>query len=162
MKNITPGPQIFDPTIDPAQTRLVYGIFLAFVLANLVLIPVGALGISAGSLLIRVPRRVLLPIIVLFCVVGSYSLSGNYFDVWVMLGMGLLGFVLESWGVPLAPIVLGLILGGPLEHKFIQCITKDPSPGAFLQSGISIVLAAGCLLMWLGPALGRVLKSGKS
>ncbi len=153
MKNITPGPEIFDPTHDPGQARLVYAVFLVFLLSNLVLVPVGALAIRAGGLLIRVPRQILLPVIVLFCVVGSYAMSANYFDVWVMLGMGLLGFILESRGVPLAPIVLGLILGGPLEHKFIQCITKDASPQAFLGSGISIVLATLCVLLWFGPTL---------
>ncbi|MGW8179386.1 MAG: tripartite tricarboxylate transporter permease, partial [bacterium] len=63
MKNVMPGPQIFT---DPTQSILVHGIFITFILANLVLIPVGFVAIRVGGLLVRVPRRVLLPIILLF------------------------------------------------------------------------------------------------
>jgi putative tricarboxylic transport membrane protein len=126
--------------------------------ANLVLIPVGLAAIRAGSLLVHIPRRVLLPIIVLFCIIGSYAMNASYFDVWVMLAMGLLGFVLEMFRVPLGPVVLGIILGGELEHRFIQCITKDASPGAFLGSGISITLAVLSLALWGAPSLLRLLR----
>ena len=73
----------------------------------------------------RVPRRTLLPVIVMFCVLGSYAIGGSYFDVGLMLGMGLLGFVLERWQVPVGPVVLGIILGGPLEERFIQAMTAS-------------------------------------
>ena len=117
MKDITPGPGIFDMAENPQQAVLVTSIFVTFVVANLILIPIGLAAIRAGSLLIRIPRRVLLPIIVIFCTLGSFSMSGSYFDVWIMLAMGLLGFLLERHHVPLGPIVLGLIMGGELEHR---------------------------------------------
>jgi TctA family transporter len=104
---------------------------------------------------VRIPRQVLLPIIVLFCIVGSYAMNGSYFDVTVMMSMGALGFVLESFRVPLGPVVLGIILGGELEHKFIQCIQKSHSVGAFFNSGISLLLGLSCLLLWLAPVLLR-------
>ncbi|MCP4639901.1 MAG: tripartite tricarboxylate transporter permease, partial [bacterium] len=110
MKNVRPGPEIFEK-----QAALVYSTYLVFVLANLVMIPVGLLAIRAGGYVVRVPRKVLLPLILLFCVIGSYAINGSYFDVWVMLGMGLLGFGLERYAIPLGPVVLGIILGGPLE-----------------------------------------------
>lgn len=160
MKNITPGPNIFDPgsPVDPAsqafhQTVLVFSIYVAFVIANLVLVPLGLAAIRTGTLLIRIPRRVLLPIILMFCIVGSYSLNASYFDVWVMLAMGLLGFVLERYSVPLGPVVLGILLGGPLEHRFIQCLMKSSSPLAFLSGPISILLAVACVALWFAPAL---------
>jgi TctA family transporter len=153
MKNITPGPGIFDASANPHQATLVTSIYVTFVIANLLLIPLGLAAIRVGSLLVNIPRRVLLPLIVLFCVVGSYAMSGSYFDVWVMLAMGLLGFVFESCRIPLGPIVLGLIMGGQLEHRFLQCLTRSAELKDFFASPISIVLALICLASWVLPGL---------
>lgn len=161
MKNITPGPNIFDASEDPAQAALVFGVYVTFVIANLMLLPLGMLAIRVGGVLVRIPRRILLPLIVLFCVIGSYALNGSYFDVTVMMAMGVFGFVLERFGVPLAPIVLGLILGGEVEHKFLQCITKDASLGAFLNGPITICLALICVGLWAGPIIISALRSSK-
>ena len=153
MKNITPGPTIFDASQNPQQAVLVYSIFVTFTLANLLLVPIGLLAIRLGSLLVRIQRRVLLPIIVLFSIVGSFAMFGSYFDVWVMLGMGLLGLVLEKYRVPLGPVVLGIILGSQVEHMFIQCITKSSSPAAFFSSWLSVGLGVASVILWLGPAV---------
>ena len=115
MKDVTPGTDIFQRE----GGALVYSIYLLFLLANLVLLPVGFLAIKAGGALVRVPHRILLPIILLFCVIGAYAVNGSLFDVGVMLAMGLLGFVLDQWRIPLGPVVLGIVLGGPLEERFI-------------------------------------------
>jgi len=155
-KNITPGPNIFDPTDKPEQAALVFSIYVTFILANLILIPLGLLAIRAGSVLVRIPRRILLPLIVIFCIVGSYAMNGSYLDVSVMLVMGLLGFVLESFKIPLGPVVLGIILGGQVEHKFIQCITKSTEAGEFLNSPISIILAIAIAILWCAPTLTSI------
>lgn len=159
MKNITPGPGIFDAAENPGQAALVTSIYLVFVLANLLLIPFGLAAIRLGGLLIRIPREILLPIILLFCVVGSYSLSGSYFDVWVMLAMGLLGFALEKASIPLGPVVLGLIMGGQLEHRFLQSISTDASIGAFFAGPISVSLGLLCIALWISPVLAFVRKT---
>ena len=151
MKNITPGPGIFDAAENPDQATLVVSIYVTFVIANIMLIPLGIAAIRAGTLLIQIPRRVLLPIIVMFCIVGAYSMSGSYFDVSVMLAMGLLGFVLEKYDFPLGPVVLGLILGSQVEHRFLQCLTKSTDILAFFSSPISIVLGIACIMLWFAP-----------
>ncbi|MCH9655857.1 MAG: tripartite tricarboxylate transporter permease [Planctomycetes bacterium] len=148
MKNITPGPEIFN---NPDQLVLVHGIYLTFILVNLLLIPLGFLAIRSGSQLVRVPRRILMPLILMFCVVGSYSINGSYFDVWVMLGMGLIGFTLEVFEIPLGPVVLGIILGGRLEQAFVQNLTKDDSFFSFFNRPISAGLGIFCLALWLIP-----------
>lgn len=155
MKNITPGPGIFDASENPSQAALVTSIYVTFVIANLMLIPLGLAAIRTGSWLVQIPRRVLLPLIVLFCVVGSYAMAGSYFDVWVMLVMGLLGFAFEAYRIPLGPIVLGLIMGGQLEHRFLQCLTRSSAVSAFFASPISIVLGLICVACWLGPVFVR-------
>lgn len=150
MKNITPGPQIF---ASETQSVLVAGIYLTFILANLILIPVGFLAIRSGSHLVRIPRRILIPSIVLFCIVGSYAINGSYFDVGVMLAMGVLGFLLERHGVPLGPVVLGIILGGRLEQTFIQNLTKSDSLWDFFARPVAGFLGLVCVLLWLSPLL---------
>jgi putative tricarboxylic transport membrane protein len=149
MKNIKPGPDIFEK-----QGSLVYSIFLMFLLANLVLIPIGFLAIKTGGYVIRVPRRLLLPVILLFCVIGSYAINGSYFDVGVMLIMGILGFLLERREVPLGPVVLGIILGGPLEERFVQTLTgSGGDPSAFFGRPLAAGLGIVCILLWLTPVL---------
>lgn len=147
MKNITPGPDIFTK-----QTELVYSIYVIFILANVILLPVGFLAIKAASHLIRIPRAILLPAILLFCIVGSYALNASYVDVIVMLTMGVLGFGLERHRVPLAPIVLGLILGPMVEERFIQIMTgSDSLIAGFLnpQRPLALGLAMVFALVWI-------------
>ncbi|MEC8554177.1 MAG: tripartite tricarboxylate transporter permease [Planctomycetota bacterium] len=152
-KNISPGPAIFEASPENSQLVLVLSLYVVFVLANLMLLPLGLVAIRAGTALVRIPRNLLLPLIVLFCVVGSYSMSGSYFDVWVMLVMGVLGFGLERLKIPLGPAVLGLIMGGALEHRFIQSITTSGSLLDFVSRPMAAVLATVCVLLWLGPLL---------
>jgi putative tricarboxylic transport membrane protein len=149
MKNLQPGPQIFEK-----QAVLVHSLYLVFLLANLALLPAGYLAIRASGGLMRVPRHTLLPVIVLFCILGSYSIGGSYFDVGLMLVMGLLGFVLERWEVPVAPVVLGIILGGPLEERFIQAMTGSRgSLWVFFARPTAAVLGLAAIVVWLSPAV---------
>ncbi|MEX0770982.1 MAG: tripartite tricarboxylate transporter permease, partial [Balneolaceae bacterium] len=79
MKNLNPGPDIF---ID--QPVLVYSIYLSFILANIALLVVGYFAIKAGRFVFKIPQRVLLPLILIFCIIGSYAIQGSYFDVGIM------------------------------------------------------------------------------
>ena len=153
MKKIVPGPDIFE---NPEQRTLVYSIYLLFIAANLVLIPLGLLAIRAGTTLVRLPQRILLPCVLLFTIVGSFAFRATYFDVGVMLVMGLLGFVLDRHKVPLGPVVLGLVLGGPLEEKLIQgLIASNGSILAFFSRPVAGVLGVTTIALWLSPTIFR-------
>lgn len=144
MKNLNPGPDIF-----VNQPVLVYSIYLAFILANVALLIVGYFAIKAGRFVVKVPQRILLPLILLFCIIGSFAIQGSYFDVIIMLFMGVLGFALERREVPLGPVVLGIILGGPLEARFIQTLTgSEGIITPFFNRPIAAVLGIGFLLLW--------------
>jgi TctA family transporter len=145
MKNINPGPDIF-----VEQAGLVYSIYTIFIVANLVLLPVGLLAIKTGSQVVRVPQKILMPIILLLCIVGAYAINSSNFDVAVMLVMGLLGFGLERFGVPLGPVVLGIILGAPLEERFIQLLTASGGdPLAFFGRPVAAGLGVLCIAVWV-------------
>jgi putative tricarboxylic transport membrane protein len=152
MKNLTPGPEIFEK-----QAVLVHSLYFVFILANLALIPAGWLAIRAGGQLVRVPKHTLIPIIVMFCVIGSYAINGSYFDVGLMLVMGVVGFALERADVPVGPVVLGIILGGPLEERFIQALTASRgSLSVFVSRPIAAGLAVMALIVWLLPVVTAV------
>ena len=154
MKNLTPGPEIFEK-----QAVLVNSLYLVFVVANLALIPAGWLAIRAGGQLVRVPRHTLVPIIVMFCVIGAYAINGSYFDVALMLVMGLVGFALERRDVPVGPVVLGIILGGPLEERFIQALTASRgSLAVFVSRPIAAALAVVALIVWMLPVVTAMRK----
>ena len=95
MKNIRPGPDIFDAGQNLEQATLVYSIYVTFVLANLLLLPIGLLAIRAGHLADSHSAFADAARHRAVCIVGSFALNGSDFDVLIMLAMGLLGFVLE-------------------------------------------------------------------
>ena len=152
MKNLKPGPEIFEQ-----QGTLVYSIYLIFIMANVVLLPVGWLAVRAGREVMRIPRRVLLPVILLFCIVGAYAVNGSSFDVMLMLAFGLLGVVCERWKISIGALVLGLILGGPLEERFVQTLAGGQgSVLAFFDRPVAAVLGVACVLLWSYVAINAI------
>jgi TctA family transporter len=147
MKNITPGPDIFT-----TQAPVVYGIYLLFIATAPILLLTGMLAIRAGEAIRRTPKRILLPVILVFCITGSYAINGSPFDVFVMGAMGLLGFLLERRDVPSGPVILGIILGTPLEERFIQTLTStDGGILAFFGRPMAAVLGLIAVSMWVIP-----------
>ena len=98
MKNMNPGPTLF--TQNPQN---IYAVFLLFIIANLIMIPLGFLCIKVAKLILRVPRELLMPVILLFCIVGTFAINNTPFDVGVMLAAGVVAYVLERNGFPIAP-----------------------------------------------------------
>ncbi|KFC63742.1 hypothetical protein FG93_05870 [Bosea sp. LC85] len=138
MKNMAPGPTIF--VNNPEN---VYALFLVFVIANLLMLPLGWAIIKAASRVLQVPRRILMPIILLFAIVGSYAINNSLFDVGLMLAFGALAFVLEENGFPVAPVILGVVLGPLQEEYFINSMIKsDGSLIGLVNRPIAAVLAA--------------------
>jgi TctA family transporter len=149
LKGLNPGPTIF---IENAAS--IYAVFLVFLLANLLLFPLGWLLIKAAKNVLHVPRHVLMPVILLFCVVGSFAINNSLFDVGVMLAFGVLAFVMEVNGFPIAPTILGLVLGGMLEQNFVTSMIKaDGNVLAFFERPVSGTLGVATILIWLSPLL---------
>ena len=110
-------------------------------------------GLTLTKLLIKVlivPKAVILPIIFVLCVVGSYAIASRLFDVWVMLGFGVLGYVLRRAGYPVAPLVLGLVLGDLMEKGLRRgLVLSDGSLLPFFTRPISAVLWVTIVLVIL-------------
>jgi putative tricarboxylic transport membrane protein len=154
VKGVQPGPELFG-----AEAPLLYGIYLVFILANLLLIPLGYLAVRASGTLLRVPSTLLMPIIVAFCVVGAFSINNGYLEIVIMLVLGVLGYLLERSGFPLAPVVLGLVLGPIVEKNFMQSVIKTNwDLTQFLTRPISAALLVVTVLVLCWPLLRGLLR----
>ena len=154
MKNMNPGPTLF---IDNPQN--IYAVFIVFVLAQLLMLPLGWMAIKGAKQVLRIPAAVLMPLILLFCIVGSFAINNTVFGVVVMLVAGVLGFYMERWGFPVAPTILGVVLGTMLEEHFFSSLIKaDGNLLPFVERPIAATLAALTLVIWLWPLLARALR----
>lgn len=152
MKGMNPGPMIF--LRDP---QLIYAVFITFFLANLLLLPLGYLAIKWAKQVLRVPREMLMPIIMMFCVVGSFAINNTVFDVGVMLVIGILAYIMEENGFPVAPMILGMVLGPILEQNFMTSMIKSSGDLlAFFERPIAAGLGVITLALWLSPLLLRL------
>lgn len=148
MKNMNPGPTIF---VDNPQN--VYAVFMLFFIANLLMLPLGWACIKASARLLKIPREILMPIILLFCIVGAFAMNNATFDLWILLGFGVLAWIMEANGFPIAPMILGMLLGPMLEEHFVRSMIRaDGNWLAFVNRPISATLAALTLGIWAASA----------
>ena len=139
IKGLNPGPSIF---MNNAVS--IYAIFMVFILANLLMLPLGIAAIKSAKQLLRAPREVLMPVILLFCVVGSFAINNSIFGVVLMLAFGVVAYLMEENGFPVAPAILGMVLGAMLEENFIRSMIKaDGNFLAFFERPIAGGLGAG-------------------
>lgn len=118
--DIKPGPMIFEQSGD--QVRSIFHI--AFLTQFLLLIA-GYLGIKVFGLMLKLRRSLVMIGVTVFSVVGSFAMRDSLFDVWVMLAFGFLGLFLEAKKIPLAPLILGLILGPMVEENLRNGLVKE-------------------------------------
>ena len=153
MKGMNPGPTIF-----MNNGEMVYGLFTAFFVANLILIPIGYLAIRSAHIFAITPARLLMPIILCFCIVGAFAINNSVTDIWIMLLSGIAVYFISSADFPVAPAILGLVLGGVLENNFMTSMLKsNGSVLAFVERPISAVLGCLVLLIALFPLLSKFL-----
>ncbi len=149
MKNMNPGPTLF--TTNPQN---IYAVFLIFILANIIMVPLGILCIKVARRILKVPRNLLMPIILMFCIVGTFAINNSLFEVGVMLVAGVLAYVLEENSFPIAPAILGVVLGGMLEENFITSMIKaEGNLLAFVSRPIAATLALVVVAIWVAPPL---------
>ncbi|CDZ60180.1 tripartite tricarboxylate transporter permease [Neorhizobium galegae] len=152
MKGVNPGPTIF--LNNPAT---VYGIFMAFILANLLMIPLGWVAIRCGRSILKVKLSILMPIILMFCMVGSFAVDNTITAVGVALAFGVLGNFMEENGIPIAPFVLGIVLCPLVEQNFLTSMMKSGgSLIAFFDRPIAAVLGVITLPIWASPIIAML------
>jgi TctA family transporter len=144
MKNMNPG-----PTVMLHAPELLYGVFIVFFVANLLMIPLGYAAIRLSRQILHVPRDVLMPVILLFCIVGAFAINNTVFGVGIIVVLGLLAYLMEENGFPIAPAILGIVLGPLVEENFMTSMIKaEGNLLGFFARPIAAVLGAVTLAIW--------------
>ena len=155
---VQPGPMLM-----VNQPQFVYDVVTMTLFATLAILFFGLFMVRPLLKIILVPRSIIMPIIFVLCTVGSFSIASRLFDVWIMLAVGLCGFVLRKLGYPMAPFVLGLVLGDIVDKSLRRgLVLSDGSLAPFFARPISAVIFAIVLftvLMYV-PAFNALVRRG--
>jgi putative tricarboxylic transport membrane protein len=128
---------------------LAYGIYAAYILAHPCMLLICIVLMPLMLRVTSVRMAVLAPVVLVLCVVGAYALNNTMQSVYVLLLFGVVGYVLVKLGFPLAPLILGLILGDQIEINLVRAIMTDGNPWLFLTRPIS-----GLLLLAAATSVG--------
>jgi putative tricarboxylic transport membrane protein len=137
---IQPGPLFISQ-----EPKLAYGIFAAYLLGHFLMIAIMFIGVRWFLRIVTVPKSILFPIILVLCVVGAYALNNTMANVYVLALCGVLGYAMVKGGLPLAPLILGVILGDQIEINLVRSIMTDSNPWLFLARPISGGLLAAAV-----------------
>jgi putative tricarboxylic transport membrane protein len=117
------------------NTNIIYGLFVGLIVSSVFLFLIGSVAIRGFRYVADIPRRVLLPGVLILCVFGVFAVNNNIFDVGVMFAMGWVGFGMLRLGVPPAPFLIAFILGPLLEDNFRQAMLMSGGDAAVLVRG---------------------------
>ncbi|MGH7390330.1 MAG: tripartite tricarboxylate transporter permease [Candidatus Rokuibacteriota bacterium] len=144
IQGLAPGPLLFREHAD-----FVYGVFWSLLLANVVTLVVALASVRAIVQVLRLPQTTLIPAIAVLCVVGAYGIRNTFFDSAVMLAFGAIGYLLNRYGFPVVPMIIGLVLGGDLEEQLRLTLTlsggdatvfvRQPIAAAFLLLTLAVI-----------------------
>ncbi len=149
--NITPGPLLFTE-----RPEVVWGLIATLLIANFVLLILNVPLVKVFAQILQVPASVLLPGVTMISFVGIFSLSGSHFDLLLMIGFGVIGFILRKLNVPVVPVILGILLGEHMEVSLRRAMVLSDGDWTYLfSSNISIGLWIAAIIGFLAPIFLR-------
>ncbi len=159
MWGLQPGPLLFIQ-----QTDFVWGgLISSMYIGNLACIFVGLVMIPFLMSILRIPRGIIAPIIVFICIVGAYSVNNNMFDVWFMVGAGVIAFIMQKHQYPVAPILLAFVLAPRFEQAIRRAFSiSNGSAKIFIEKPISAALLLITAVFILAPVVMRLVKKVKA
>ncbi|MGY6410159.1 MAG: tripartite tricarboxylate transporter permease [Alkalilacustris sp.] len=137
LHGINPGPLMFDQ-----NPVLVGAIYVSLLIGAVVMVLAHLALVRWFARIALIPQEILVPVVLMLTAVGSFALNNNLFDMWVLFGFGLVGYLLVKADVPLTPMVLGVVLGENLERQLFRALELDDSWMTFLTRPISATLLA--------------------
>lgn len=151
--NLQPGPLLFQNA-----PEIAYGIIAAYLVANIVMLIMMWGAVKWIARLVQIPRSILLSVILVFCVVGSYAVNSSFADVWVMIAFGVVGLGLEAAKVPLGPFVIGFVLSPIAEEQLrASLMMSDGNVAEILDRPWALLFLALCAMTLAWPAIaGRI------
>ncbi|BDX21135.1 tricarboxylate transporter [Polynucleobacter sp. TUM22923] len=154
---LQPGPLLFVEKPD-----FVWGLIASMYLGNLAGLFVVLTCVPLFASILRIPFSIIAPVILVICAVGAYTVHNATFDVWLMLGFGVMGYVFKKLDYPMAPMVLALVLGDRAEDSFRQSmLISQGSLDVFFSNYLVSGITALALLLLFWPIIGKVISKKK-
>ena len=154
LQGLQPGPQLMTE-----QPLMLYSIFFSMFIASVVVFFGGRLGVKAFAAVLKLPYGILGPIIVAFSIIGSYAITNDMFQVWIMIFFGIVGFFFKKFEFSGAALVLGLVLGSMMEENFRrQLVLTDGNYMSFFQRPISLIILIIVILTVVYPIISSKFK----
>ncbi|MFI2817030.1 tripartite tricarboxylate transporter permease [Vreelandella piezotolerans] len=147
LHGITPGPMMFEQ-----NPILVGAIYASLLIGAVVMVLCNLLLVRWFAKISLIPQQILVPVVLMLCAIGAYALNNNLFDIWVLFIFGIVGYLLWKAGVPLTPLILGVVLGNNLERQLFRALELDPNWLTFLTrplSALFLVLAVASVVFSL-------------
>ena len=153
LHGLRPGPELFD-----SEVGLTSSIFVTILVCGILIIVIGLLAVRWAGYLTTINTDLIIPVIVTLSILGALSLNGNYTDVFVVLVMGVVGYLMSSHGYSIIALLLGLILGPIAEENLYRSLQlSGGSYDIFIASPIRIVLVLATIAVLFGPYLRKLL-----
>ncbi|MDI6600426.1 MAG: tripartite tricarboxylate transporter permease [Thermoanaerobacteraceae bacterium] len=143
---IQPGPMLMT-----SQPVLGYSVYVSFFISGILMVIIQGYGARFFLRINDIPKNILVPLILLLCAVGSFAVNNRVFDIWVLLWFGILGYLLKKTGFPLAPLILGNILGPMAETNLRRALMTSNNLWLFVTRPISLLFLLFALLSVIYP-----------
>ena len=154
MYGLNPGPRLFQ-----TQPEFTWGVIASLYVANIITLFVALMIVPFLIKILKVPVRIMIPIITTICIMGSYSANNSLFGILIMLIAGVAGFFMKKFNYPIAPLLLAYVLAPTMEKNFRQALQiSDGSMMIFFQKPISLVLVGFLLITVCSPIIRWVIE----
>jgi len=154
---VSPGPLMIGQ-----HPELFWGVIASMYIGNFILLILNLPFVPLFANILRIPKKVLLPLVILFCITGMYTVNNSVFDIWMMFLFGGMGFLMRKWAYEGAPFLLALVLGPKLEVAFRQSLMISHGDfGVFINRPISVAFLLATLIFLLIPVFRIIIKSMK-
>ena len=154
---VTPGPMMISEHPD-----VFWGVIASMYIGNFILLLLNLPFVPLFANILRIPKRVLLPLVMVFCITGMYTVNNSISDIWVMLLFGVIGYTLRKWAYEGAPLLLALVLGPKLEVAFRQTLMISQGDfGMFFSRPISAFFLAATMLFLCFPLFRAAVRQWK-
>jgi putative tricarboxylic transport membrane protein len=151
---VTPGPLLISE-----HPQLFWAVVASMYIGNFILLLLNLPFVPLFANILRVPKKILLPLVMFICITGMYSVNNSIPDIWLMLGFGALGYLMRNWAYEGAPLLLALVLGPKMEVAFRQSLMISHGDfGVFLLRPISLIFLLATVIFLLIPVLRALFK----
>jgi len=154
---VSPGPLMISQ-----HPGLFWGVIASMYIGNFILLILNLPFVPLFANILRIPKKILLPLVILFCITGMFTVNNAVFDIWMMLLFGGLGFLMRKWAYEAAPLLLALVLGPKLEVAFRQSLMISHGDfGVFMHRPISMIFILATVIFLIIPVFRLVLRKPK-